>query len=102
MARASQRKTNMRATTVRFSEELWLALEDEAAHGGVSVAQYLREAALLRLTHAAALRGDPSPYGSSVPHESASDLTKRLEHARARFDELQDEVLAVEREAASM
>jgi len=36
----------MRATTVRFSADLWELLEREAARSGVSVAQYVREAAL--------------------------------------------------------
>ena len=48
----------MHQTTVRFSEELRQALEQECARVGVSVAQYLREAALTRITYAAGRRGD--------------------------------------------
>lgn len=49
----------MRATTVRFSEDLWELLEREAALAGVSVAQLVRDAALMRIAALAARRGDP-------------------------------------------
>jgi GAF domain len=49
----------MRATTVRFSEDLWALLEREAAAQGVSSAQFVRDAAILRLAHLAAERGEP-------------------------------------------
>lgn len=48
----------MRATTVRFSEELWSMLEREAARDGVSAAQFVRDATLLRIGALAARRGD--------------------------------------------
>lgn len=48
----------MHQTTVRFGSDLWTALEQECARLGVSVAQYLREAALTRLVYAAGRRGD--------------------------------------------
>jgi hypothetical protein len=48
----------MRVTTVRFSEDLWELLEREAALGGISVSQYIREAALARAVAAAAVRGE--------------------------------------------
>lgn len=48
----------MRATTVRFSADLWELLEREAARSGVSVAQYVREAALARIAYTAGLRGE--------------------------------------------
>jgi hypothetical protein len=47
-------------TTVRFGVDLWRLLEVEAALAGVSVSQYIREAALARAPGAAATRGqDP-------------------------------------------
>ena len=49
----------MRATTVRFSEDLWALLEREAGAQGVSSAQFVRDAAILRLAHLAAERGEP-------------------------------------------
>lgn len=38
----------MRATTIRFTPELWELLEQEARREGVSVAQYVRDAAMFR------------------------------------------------------
>ncbi len=49
----------MRATTVRFGEDLWQLLEREAAEQGVSAAQFVRDAAILRLAHLAGDRGAP-------------------------------------------
>jgi hypothetical protein len=48
----------MRATTVRFGEDLWRMLEREASAAGTSAAQFVREAAILRLGMLAGLRGD--------------------------------------------
>ena len=46
----------MRATTVRFSEDLWHVLEDEAARQGVSAAHFVREATVARLAFLAGRR----------------------------------------------
>jgi hypothetical protein len=48
----------MRATTVRFSEALWTLVEREAVHDGVSAAQYIRDATILRTAYAMGQRGD--------------------------------------------
>jgi len=48
----------MRATTVRFGEDLWRLLEQEAAKTGLSAAQFVREATILRLGLLAGMRGD--------------------------------------------
>ena len=48
----------MRATTVRFSEDLWELLEREAAAQGISTAQFVRDAAIMRLGILSARRGD--------------------------------------------
>src|SRR3954463_14328271 len=50
----------MRATTVRFGEDLWALLEREAARSGTSAAQFVREATILRLAMLAGMRGDPA------------------------------------------
>ena len=49
----------MRATTVRFGEDLWALLEREASTQGVSSAQFVRDAAILRLAHLASEREEP-------------------------------------------
>jgi GAF domain-containing protein len=49
----------MRATTVRFGGELWRLLEREAEREGVSAAQFIRDASILRVAYAMGQRGDP-------------------------------------------
>ena len=49
----------MHQTTLRFPEDLWRFLEEEARSLGVSVAQYVREAALARAAYDAGRRGEP-------------------------------------------
>jgi hypothetical protein len=44
----------MKVTTVRFGADLWRLLEAEAAYAGISVSQYIREAALARAAAVAA------------------------------------------------
>lgn len=39
----------MKVTTVRFSETLYAAIEEQARKEGVSTAQFIRESAILRL-----------------------------------------------------
>jgi hypothetical protein len=43
----------MRATTIRFPNDLWEQLEREAKRQGISVAQYVRDAALYRVAFSA-------------------------------------------------
>lgn len=50
----------MRATTVRFSEDLWSLLEQEAAASGVSAAQFVRDATVMRIAYLMGRRGEPS------------------------------------------
>jgi GAF domain-containing protein len=49
----------MKATTVRFGEDLWAMLEREAGRLGVSAAQFVREATIMRVALLAGSRGDP-------------------------------------------
>jgi hypothetical protein len=49
----------MHQTTVRFGPDLWEALEVECGRLGVSAAQFLREAAVARLSYTAGRRGEP-------------------------------------------
>src|ERR1700733_10124911 len=48
----------MRATTVRFSEDLWQLLDDESTMQGISAAQFVRDATIVRLAFLAGRRGD--------------------------------------------
>jgi hypothetical protein len=54
----SSRTNRMKVTTVRFGADLWALLEAEAANAGVSVSQYIREAALARAAFAAGARAE--------------------------------------------
>ena len=49
----------MRATTVRFGEDLWAMLERESRRLGISAAHFVREATIMRLSMLAGARGDP-------------------------------------------
>ncbi len=50
----------MRATTVRFSDDLWSLLEQEAAASGVSAAQFVRDATVMRIAYLMGRRGEPA------------------------------------------
>ena len=49
----------MKATTVRFGEDLWAMLERESRRLGISGAQFVREATIMRVSMLAGSRGDP-------------------------------------------
>jgi GAF domain-containing protein len=49
----------MRATTVRFSDDLWDLLETEATAEGVSAAQFVRDATVMRIAFTMGRRGEP-------------------------------------------
>jgi hypothetical protein len=49
----------MHQTTVRFGPDLWQELASEAQRAGVSVAQYVRDAALMRVAYTRGRDGDP-------------------------------------------
>ena len=48
----------MRATTVRFSDTAWKLLEREAGAEGVSAAQFVRDATIMRIAYVMGQRGD--------------------------------------------
>jgi hypothetical protein len=68
----------MRATTVRFDESLWSLLEREARATGVSAAQFVRDAAILRVASVATQRGDEDML-ASVADVAARSLGARPE-----------------------
>lgn len=71
----------MKATTVRFSEDLWELLEREASREGTSAAQFVRDATLLRIGTLAGRRGDPTMQASV--EELAERATRRRRHGPA-------------------
>jgi hypothetical protein len=73
----------MKATTVRFGEDLWALLADEAARSGVSVSQYIREAALARAAFAAGRRAELpgelfASWAESALSAEAGEAEKRV------------------------
>jgi len=77
----------MRATTVRFSEDLWQLLEDESTLQGISAAQFVRDATIVRLAFLAGRRGD-SDSEQSI-EAIAERAARRHEHARAPSSSVQ-------------
>jgi GAF domain-containing protein len=63
----------MRATTIRFSDDLWEDLEREAGRRGVSAAQFIRDSTLLRI-------------GAASAEAPAADATRRPDVLRAVED----------------
>jgi hypothetical protein len=66
----------MRATTVRFSEDLWQLLEAEAETQRISAAQFVRDAAIMRLGILSGRRGDRDA-AISLAEIAAGALTGR-------------------------
>ena len=83
----------MRATTVRFSEALWTLLEREAVRDGISAAQYIRDATILRTAYAMGQRGDP---GFEAALDRASAHPEGPQDAGARREALLDAAAAAE------
>ncbi len=65
----------MRATTVRFGEDLWAMLDRESKRARVSAAQFVREAAIMRLAALAGQRGEPD--GETAIAEIAARANQR-------------------------
>jgi hypothetical protein len=66
----------MRATTVRFGDDLWGMLERESARHGLSAAQFVRDATILRIAYLAAERGDPQAQ-TTLARVAAGALAER-------------------------
>jgi GAF domain-containing protein len=77
----------MRATTIRFPEAIWQLLESEAQGQGVSAAQFIRDATILRIGAVMAQRGDRAALtdlqglavddgGGGIPGALPGDLTR--------------------------
>ena len=84
----------MRATTVRFSEELWNLLEREAQREGVSAAQFIRDATILRTAYAMGQRGDAG-FEEALARAAAPDGPRASRTGARRRKALLDAAAAV-------
>ncbi len=69
----------LKAATIRVSPELWTLLEQEAQRQQISVSQFVRDAALLRVGYLAGARGDEDGL------VTIGDLASRSNGERRRF-----------------
>ena len=89
----------MRATTVRFSEDLWELLDDESTIQGISAAQFVRDATIVRLAYLAGRRGDSESEQSieaiaeRATRRQRSDGQSSAVHAPERLRELHRSML---------
>jgi len=67
---------SMRATTVRFGDDLWALLEREAAQQRISAAQFVRDATIMRVAFLAARRGEPEAQ-ATIEQIAAAALRRR-------------------------
>lgn len=74
----------MRATTVRFGEALWKLLEREAEADGVSAAQFIRDAAVMRIAYAMGQRGDTEFEAALERSAPASSVAPAMEDSERR------------------
>ena len=95
----------MKVTTIRLGTDLWRLLEHEAEQAGVSVSQFIREAALARACAAVASRGE-DPFallaGATQSDGEPSDpaITRAAAaNARARAAETYQEAEALRAES---
>lgn len=79
----------MHQTTVRFGADLWRELVDESERAGVSVAQYVREAAVARLARGGTVADvDAARRRSADVVDSSSAVLAQSELAQARAQRL--------------
>jgi GAF domain-containing protein len=89
----------MRATTVRFSEDLWELLDEESTIQGISAAQFVRDATIVRLAFLAGRRGDSESEQSVEAIAERAARRQRSEgesiavHAPERLRELRRSML---------
>jgi hypothetical protein len=69
----------MRATTVRFPDALWDLLEGEAGEDGVSAAQFVRDATVMRIAYSMGRRGDTRLGAALAAVRSADTVADRPE-----------------------
>lgn len=80
----------LKAATIRVSPELWTLLEEEAARQEISVSQFVRDAALLRVGYLAGARGDENGLVTIGELASRSDGERRRFSSEERRQKLED------------
>jgi hypothetical protein len=83
----------MRATTVRFAEALWTLVEREALREGVSAAQFIRDATIMRAAYAMGQRGDPD-LDAALGRAHGAPAGERCENGAERRQALLDAAAA--------
>jgi len=73
----------MRATTVRFGDDLWKLLDEESSLQEISAAQFIRDATVVRLAFLAARRGDA---GSEQSIEEIATRAARRKQGDRQLD----------------
>lgn len=82
----------LKAATIRVSPELWTLLEEEAARQEISVSQFVRDAALLRVGYLAGARGDENGLVTIGELASRADGERRRFSSEERRRKLEDPV----------
>jgi GAF domain-containing protein len=77
---------SMRATTVRFGDDLWALLEREAAQQGISAAQFVRDATIMRIAFLVARRGEAESQ-ATIEQIAAAALRHRDDPPRDAGDD---------------
>ena len=83
----------MRATTVRFADSLWTLVEQEAQLEGVSAAQFIRDATIMRAAYAMGRRGDPD-FEAAVECAHAAPVPDQVPNGAERRQALLDAAAA--------
>ena len=88
----------LKAATIRVSQDLWGLLEEEAARQEISVSQFVRDAALLRVGHLAGARGDEEGLVSigQLASQSTGDRRRFSSHERTATLADPDRLQAIE------
>jgi len=82
----------LKAATIRVSPDLWSLLEAEAARQEISVSQFVRDAALLRVGHLAGARGDDDGLVAIGQLAVQSNGNRRRFSSQERLAKLADPV----------
>jgi hypothetical protein len=92
----------MHQTTVRFGPDLWHEIEVEAERAGVSVAQYVRDSAMMRVAYTRGREGDPHYEAALVRLPSGRETAEWIARAREDAAALRAETRQARRQARAL